>query len=312
MPKYVDGLLVPITLEVSDRGISINELAMLLRNRLVLISMVVGFCTVLALVGSFFIKPVYRATVTFLPVGEEERVGAVGDLVSQLGGLSAIAGIGLPANDNRRIAARAALQSRQFITDFLEREQLLPILFSDRWDSDSDSWTSGDDMPSMEDAYLLFTEGVMGLEEDRQTGLIKMSIDWSDAELAASWANKIVERVNQAMREKAIDEGTKSIKYLNEQLEETKIVQIRLSIYGLLERQIQDIMLAKVRDDYVFEVVDQAFVPDEDKYVWPVRWLIVVLGFLLSLMATAGYLLFHDLPGLRAAGVTSNRSDENP
>lgn len=310
MAKYVDGLLVPISLEVSDGGVSINELIGLLRKRLIPISIAVVLGTGIALAATFFIEPVYRATIVFLPVTEEEGVGSLGGLVSQLGGLSALAGIGLPTDDNNKVIGRAALESRQFITDFIAQEGLMPILFADRWDTDKESWISDDDIPSIEDGYLRFVEHVMRLEEDRQTGLITLDIEWTDPKLAASWANKLVQGINQAMRAKAIDEATKSIAYLNEQLEQTKIVEIRLAIYGLLERQIQQIMLAKVRDEYVFEVVDQAFVPDHNKYVWPIWWVILVLGFLLSLIGSAGIALFLDLPDLRGSDLDRNRGDE--
>jgi len=309
MPKYVDGLLVPISLEVSDSGVSINELIGILRKHLILISIAVLLGTSIALAATFFIQPVYRATIVFLPVAEDEGAGGLGSLISQFGGMSALAGLVLPTSNNNRVVARAALESREFISDFIEQERLLPILFSDRWDATNDSWVSVDEIPSMEDGYQIFVEKIMNLKEDRQTGIIKLDIEWTDAVLVASWANKLVWRINQIMRAKAIDEATKSIEYLNEQLKKTEIVELRLTIFNILEHQIQQIMLANVRDEYVFEVVDQAFVPDQGKYVWPIWWIIAALGFFLSLIGSAGFVLFRELPGLRASGMESNRSD---
>jgi uncharacterized protein involved in exopolysaccharide biosynthesis len=48
-------------------------------------------------------------------------------------------------------------------------------------------------------------------------------------------------------------------------------------------------MLANVREEYAFRVVDPASVPDADKYVWPRRALILALGLVVSGMGALGW-----------------------
>ena len=283
---------------------------LLLRRRMVPILIVVFLGTCIPVAASYFIQPVYRATITFLPVADANQAGALGSLASQFGGLSALAGLSLSSDDNKRVVGRAVLESRQFINDFIGHEELLPILFPDQWDAESRSWIDTENTPSMEDGYRLFVNDVMNIDEDRKSGLIRLGIEWTDPELAASWSNQLVEQVNQVMRDKTIDEATKSIQYLNEQLDQTQIVEIRLSIYRLIENQIQRIMLANVRDEYVFEMVDRALVPDSDKHIWPIRRLIAALSFLLSFVVGAGIYLLYDLSRQRATAPTGESRDQ--
>ena len=98
------------------------------------------------------------------------------------------------------------------------------------------------------------------------------------------WANELVSRINHHEKQLAIKEAEKSIAYLKEQLAKTSVVEMQQAIYQLMEAQTKKIMLANVRDQYAFKVIDPAVVPE--KKIKPNRKLIVVLGFMLGLVAS--------------------------
>ena len=83
-------------------------------------------------------------------------------------------------------------------------------------------------------------------------------------------------------RARAIAEAEKSMSYLQSELDKTSIVGIRQGINGLIEDQINQIMLANVRDEFAFRVIDSAIPPSEDDYVRPIRWLYMLAGFILG------------------------------
>ena len=62
------------------------------------------------------------------------------------------------------------------------------------------------------------------------------------------------------------------------------MVGVQQAIYRLIEEQINTVMLANVREEYAFKVIDPAVVPDIDQYEWPKRALILVLGAGLGLL----------------------------
>jgi LPS O-antigen subunit length determinant protein (WzzB/FepE family) len=60
-------------------------------------------------------------------------------------------------------------------------------------------------------------------------------------------------------------------------------------IYSLLESQVQKIMLANVRDDYVFSVIDPATEPK--KPFKPRKQLIISLGLIIGLMLSSSFII---------------------
>jgi uncharacterized protein involved in exopolysaccharide biosynthesis len=234
---------------------------------------------------AFMTSPVYRGKVVTVVISDQAG-GGLGGLLGQFGGLASLAGLNLPLGDSNRAEAIAVLSSREFSRSFIEDENLLPVLFWKKWDAGQGKWSvdDPDDIPTIGDGLKKFEEKVRRVNVDELTGLVTLTIDWRDRELAARWANGMVARANQEMRRRAIDEARRSIEYLEAEAAKTSVAELRSTIYSVVETQINTIMLASVRDEYSFRVIDPASVPDADKYVWPRRALILALGFIVSIL----------------------------
>ena len=100
--------------------------------------------------------------------------------------------------------------------------------------------------------------------------------------MAAEWANDMVAYLNNHIRKQAIDETTKSIFFLEQQLQETSKIEAQTVIYNLIEEQTKNIMLANVREEYAFKIIDPAVVPDMKSK--PQRRKIVIFGLLLGVV----------------------------
>jgi hypothetical protein len=225
-------------------------------------------------------EPVYRTEVLLVPV-EDESTDGLGELAGQLGGLAQITGIELGGQNNVWVPI-SMLKSRAFAEQFIENNNLMPLLFRDEWDSKENAWIAEvmDDPPSLWDAFEIFDNEIRGVDWNRTTKLVVLSIQWRDPELAAEWANNIVKNINARLRQQAINEANKSIGYLNNELKKTNVVGLRQAIYRLVESQIEKIMLANVREEYAFKIIDPAVSPDLDDYIWPNMPLILIIGLL--------------------------------
>ena len=95
----------------------------------------------------------------------------------------------------------------------------------------------------------------------RATGLVTLSIEWGDPELAAAWANLLAVRLNDRMRQRALAEAETNVKYLRHEFENTSIVALQQSISGLMESEMQKLMLARGNSEYAFRIIDRAEVP---------------------------------------------------
>lgn len=266
MPDYSSASL-------SDED-SIDLLALwqvLMERKQILIRILLLGIAIAAAVA-FLSTPIYRAEL-LMASAAEEKGGGLSSLAGQFGGVAALAGISLPAGGSNVDRVMATLKSRAFLIPFLKQEKIITLLVD----------PSEDGSPIILNAYKVFSDNVLSLNVDSKTGLITLSIDWTEPELAAKWANILVARLNEHQRQNAISEAQQSIDYLNQQLAATSVVDMQQAIYRLIESQTKIIMLANVKKQYAMQVIDPAVPPE--KKVRPKRALILVLGAVLSVFA---------------------------
>ena len=122
--------------------------------------------------------------------------------------------------------------------------------------------------------------------------MVVLSISWHDPEKAQLWANRLVAVFNEHMRSQAVDEATKSIDYLNKQLAQTSVMEMQQMLYSLIEDSTKKIMLANVRSEYAFKVIDPAVVPE--RKIKPKRSLIVILGFVIGFFMAIFFVFFRE------------------
>jgi len=246
------------------------------QNRKIIISVTFA-AALLAAVISLLMPNIYRAEVLLAPVGGEEgKGGGLAGALGGLGGIASLAGISLPAGGNTE-EALAVLKSRAFIWKFVRDNRLMPVLFADDWDAAHKRWKENDPekQPGMWDAYRIFSS-IMKATRDKKTGLVTVAIEWKDATLAAKWANALVARVNEYLRQRAIAASDANLKYLNRELARTHVEDIRKALFELISQEQKKAMLANTREQYAFRVLDAAEPPD--KKARPKRTLIVLLS----------------------------------
>ena len=116
-----------------------------------------------------------------------------------------------------RIQAQALLQSTFFFEDFVRSENLLPMIFSDRWDPVAGAWQSGEP-PLLREGARLLQDRVRVARQKTGGGLVKVILEDSDPNIAADMLNRLVRRVNETIRLDEIDKAKRKIAYLQQQL----------------------------------------------------------------------------------------------
>jgi len=268
----------------NDNDVHLFELWHDLWSRRWLILVVICVLTIAAIVVAATAEPVYRSSIVIMKADTQEQKGILGSLASGFGGFGGFLPQGfLGGGGDESLEAAAILLSRAFTESFIVDQNLLPILFSDKWDPERGDWRDPQNVPSMNRAFSLFDSEIRRLDEDEYFGTLTLTVEWHDRELAARWANLMVERLNERLRSTAVFEAESSLQYLNEELQKASILNLREAIYVLVQDQINKIMLANVRKEYAFKVIDPAVVADEGAFVWPRRFLLICLGLIVGL-----------------------------
>ncbi len=246
--------------------------------------------TLIAVAYALYTPPVYQARVVFMPA-EEQSAGALSALTGQFGGLASLAGIDLGGGGGQAAIALETLESFQFTAGFLEDERMLPVLFSKKWDAESGDWKSGiTRVPTLQDGARKFAEEVRYVYKDKLTGVITLTIAWTDPDLAARWANALLERLNDTMRSQSVVEAQRAVGFLQEQADRTTNVEMKQTLYRLIEAQTKTMMLADSRPEYAFRIVDPAFAPERPSKPRKVKVVFMgaIMGGFIGILAAIG------------------------
>ena len=282
-----------------DDEIDLKELFMVLWSGKWLISAVTGLGAVISVVVALSLPNIYTASALLAPA--ESEGGGLSGLMAQYGGLASLAGVSLPGGGegSRAQLGMQLMKSRSFIGDFVERHDILPELMAvgswnqdsgeivfdpDDYDADTKTWVRDVDLPkrpqpSLLEAHEEFMD-ILRVSEDKQTGYVTVSIEHHSPAVAAQWVNWLVEDINAVVKAQDVDEATKSIEYLTQQIANTSLADLQAMFFELIQSQTETVMLAEVRPEYVFKTIDPAVVPEEKSK--PSRALICVLGTLLG------------------------------
>lgn len=258
---------------VTDRADEIDFVAFLrvLWERKVAIFVITAVIGLASLYYALTAAHLYGAQVIVTKVSGANMEGAA-SLASQFGGLASIAGVNLEGAGPGR-QAQAVLESRYLIEEFIRRNDVLAELSPE-----------GDDSLTLWFAVKRFQELILTIREDATDGKTTVAISWTDPVVAAHWANQFVALANEFMRARALEEATRNIEYLNEQIGNTNVVEVQRVMYNLIEQETKTLMLANAREEYAFTVVDPAVAPEIRTS--PRRKLIVLTGGALGLFVS--------------------------
>ena len=283
----------------ADDEIDLKELFMVLWLGKWLITAITGLAAVTSVVVALMLPNIYTANALLAPA--EQSGGGMSALMQQYGGLASLAGVSLPGGEDgsRAQLGMQLMKSRAFIGDFVDRRDILPELMavkawdagsgqivfdSETYDGASKTWVREVEpprqpAPSSQEAHKAFS-AILGVSQDKQTGYVTVSVEHQSPVVAAQWVNWLVEDVNAAVKTQDVTEAEKSIEYLREQVTNTSLADLQAVFFDLIQSQTETVMLAEVRPEYVFKVIDPAVAPEEKSK--PSRALICVLGTLLG------------------------------
>jgi len=258
---------------VTDDDIEVALFLALIWRRKLLLTGIALLSLTLGLTYVLLAEPRYTAQAVLTSNVRDEGP----NLPQALSGLAGFAGINLGGSADGT-EALATLRSRVFAEEFILAMDLMPLLFPDAWDQANERWIASEErpVPDLQEGVDRFVDGVLSIEEDPVTGLITCSIEWFSPEQAAMWLDEFIARINERIRTRDLMESELRLEFLNRQLEQMSLVELRQAVGRLIESEIQTIMLAQAKSEYAFRVIDPPRVPYEPTS--PRKILIIVVS----------------------------------
>ena len=248
------------------------------RYKILVISIIAAF-TLGSLFYALSLDKYYRASILIVSDLQHQQSSSIAGLLGSLT-VGSSGDLAIGSNNYNSEISLSILTSRSFLESYIEEKNLLPILFKENWISEQNAWLNNEP-PTLLDGY----ESILNsISIDTKGSLITISVQWGDPELTSQLANGLIERVNEHIRNEVIEEGNESIFYLENEIKNTNLSSARQMLFRIVEQQTQNIMLANVREEYAFKVIDPANKPIFPS--GPNRKLIVIIGFLIGVFSS--------------------------
>jgi uncharacterized protein involved in exopolysaccharide biosynthesis len=269
----------------------------------------VVIATVLAtVVISLLMTNIYQAKAVITPITAKDSGGggAISLLTQQFGGLP---GIVLPGGSSASEIVNL-LKSNILREKVIERHQLLPVLFYKKWDTEKKDWkrggwislnpltyvgklaraiSSGDqksgqkkdpDVPDSWDGLREFSD-IVKINQNIKENVITITVDYYDPDMAAKMVEYFLTTLTDHMSGEAKRVATINRQYLEEQLVKTADPLIKQKVYNLIAQQVETSMMAEVKENFAFKVIDPPKVPD--KKTKPKRVQMILISFFVAI-----------------------------
>ncbi|WP_105254002.1 Wzz/FepE/Etk N-terminal domain-containing protein [Pseudoalteromonas sp. T1lg75] len=287
---------------LADDEIDLKELFLALWQGKWIIIGTTLIAAVIAVAYALSLPNIYKSEALLAPA-EDGQSGGLSALAGQFGGLASLAGVNLGGGSaDKTTIALELLKSRSFVGEFVQEHNLKPLIMAangweqasnkviydpEVYDSEKGVWirevkAPKQPEPSQLEVHAKFTKQFLNVSQDKETGLVTISVKHYSPVVAKELTDKLIEQLNNTMRANDIADADNSIEYLNNALQETSVADMQKVFYQLIEQQQQTKMLASVRDEYTLKTIDPAVIAEEKSD--PKRALICILGVMLGCM----------------------------
>lgn len=272
---------------MNEQTLDLFTLIRLLFRHWILVGACVLACGLVALAGALLAEPRYRSEAVLSVREEDMTQSALSGLVGSFGSIAQMAGLALGKGATADQAV-AVLQSWSLAQDFIEKHDLIPTLTADSRTMLADILRLPKKNLSIQRAVKHFRKKILSVRRDKQTGLITVSMVWTDPEQAEQWVNDFVRMGDSLMRARAQQDAERSLDLLKDELAKNQEVAIRSAVASLVEAEMKRKVFAQARSEFALQVLDRAHASDPRDSVYPRRaWVLLaglIAGGLIALM----------------------------
>ena len=286
---------------INDDGeLNLQVLLQALWNKKFLILSLTSIAAIVSVLYSLSLPNIYRSQALLAPA--EGQSQGISSSLGGLSGLAGMAGFSLPGtNDAKKQEAIAILNSYQFTKNFITKHDLTVLVMASKgWDNKSNQMIINDKLYDIENKIWLKKEGkslepsiqetVRAFKEivessiDKRTGYVSIHADTYSPSVSKDIVKWLIDDINKYIMKVDVQRAENSLNYLNSQINETAIPELKEVIAQLIKTEQQTIMLSQSSPDYVFKVIDAPIAPELK--LEPKRAIICIVGTITGFIIT--------------------------
>tara|TARA_B100000767_G_C19775337_1_gene542234 strand:- start:469 stop:1413 length:945 start_codon:yes stop_codon:yes gene_type:complete len=265
-------------MEIKKEGILESEISVL--NLFFLFWKNKVFITLLTLifaVSSVFLAlslpPIFSSTIVLKSV--QDNAPSLGSSLGVLSGLANVQGsLGLNPDEEAVLAMKHA-GSKDFFKVLYQKEDFKKNLMAYKLYNPSNNENIYDEAiynqetkqwlvdPLFLDAHKTFTTQHLSIIQEKVGGFVNITIEHQSPIIAAEWAELIYREINSYMKKITQEITIQAVNFLKLEMASTSSTELKKILASTLESKIQKLMYADISDDFIFSVVDSAYIPHE-------------------------------------------------
>jgi len=247
--------------------ISLDDYINVLKKRWILIIIIVIVSVTATGIMSFLTTPVYESKAVIMPTSSQKEQGGMSALAMQFG---------IASSSTSNVSEMLALlKSNILVEKVINKYKLIPLFFQ----NGPENMTETDQMWNGIKRF----KAVFNVKHNQKDGIIELSMNFRDPAIATDILNYILTELTDYMSGEAKRVAETNRKYLELLIDRNADPLIRQKIYSLVAQQIETSMMAEVKENFAFKILDPPRAsPDRIK---PTRKKNVLLAFVISLFA---------------------------
>tara|TARA_B100001093_G_scaffold519713_1_gene610013 strand:- start:182 stop:1108 length:927 start_codon:yes stop_codon:yes gene_type:complete len=242
------------------------------QRKKIIIGVLISMIT--TLVYALTLPNIYRSNGIYEVSGSGETSSHV-----QKSGLSSIAGaVGVSlggGQTNKGDIIVETIRSKTFLEHLLKFDDILPSLVAAEsynigldslnfdesiYSSQNKTWLSS--APSVHEAYKVYSRQ-LSVYQDQGDNFIYISFDHISPRFAHEFITLIIDELNLSLRKKSLSEANAALDFLESQLTNTFLIELRNSISSLIQKQLEKKMLADVSKNFALKAIESPFIEEE-------------------------------------------------
>ena len=249
--------------------INLLDLIKVILKNLRLIGIIIGVVVVATAIISLIMTPVYESKAVIIPTTQTKDIGVGGMFAQQFG----ISGPSSPMATE----VVSLLKSNTLRERIIKRYNLLKLFFEDDYE-ELKKQKNENELLWM---GLRRFDGITKVNFKQKDNTIEIVVGYKDPKIARDLVNYTLAELTDYMSIEAKRVAETNKKYLESQLENTADPFIKTKLYTLIAQQLETAMMAEVKENFAFKVLDAPMIPD--KRSKPKRKLMVLIAFVVSL-----------------------------
>ena len=234
-----------------------------------LIVYIVAVGVILTAIVSMLMNPVYEARAVVAPVQQSAAQSSMSAIAAQFG----MFGIATPQSANVSEMINL-LKSDILMQKIMEKNNLYDVFFK------KNAFKGKNENQKAWEGIRALRE-VVKVSENKKEQTLVLTARYKDPRIVEQILDYTLKELTEFMSNEAKRVADANRKHLEAQIEKTTDPFIRQKIYALIAQQIENAMMAEVKENFAFKMIDPPRIPDQR--IKPKRRQMVMIAFVISL-----------------------------